>query len=98
MVNDIILGVISNDSADNGADDETANELIITTAMVMMHFSSWRRRWRLAMSLVSTIVIMHGVWSWCRSNAVGRALVSVARTNAVRGSLAMAGTAVVIAA
>ena len=66
--------------------------------MVMMHFSSRRRRWRLAMSLVSTIVIMHGVWSWCRLNAVGRALVSVARTNAVRGSLAMAGTAVVIAA
>ena len=50
------------------------------------------------MSPVSTIVIMHGVWSWCMSNAVGRALVSVARTNAVRGSLAMAGTAVVIAA
>ena len=66
--------------------------------MVMMHFSSRRRRWRLAMSLVSTIVIMHGVWSWCRSNAVGRALVYVGRTNTVRGSLAMAGTAVVIAA
>ena len=29
---------------------------------------------------------------------MGRALVSVARTNTVRGSLAMAGTAVVIAA
>ena len=50
------------------------------------------------MTLALSIVITHGLGSRRRSNAVGRALVSVARTNAVRGSLAMAGATVVIAA
>ena len=50
------------------------------------------------MTLALTIVVTHGLGSRSRSNAVGRALVSVARTNAVRGSLAMAGATVVIAA
>lgn len=94
----MILGVISNDSTDNSAGDESANELVITAAMVMMSFSPRRRRWRLAMTFALTMVVTHGLGSRSRSNAVRRALVSVARTNAVRGSLAMAGATVVIAA
>ena len=91
-------GVISNNSADNSANNQSANELVIATAVVML-VASWGRRRRLTVvNMIITIVMIYGLGPWCRTHAVGVALVSVARTYTMGGGFAMAGATVMIAA
>ena len=93
-----ILAVISDDCTDNSADEQATDELIIAAAVVML-VASWGRRRRLTVvNMIITIVMVYRLRPWCRTHAVGGALVSVARTYTMRGGFAMAGATVMIAA
>ena len=90
-----ILAVISDDCTDNSADEQATDELIIATAVVML-VASWGRL--TVVNMIITIVMVYRLRPWCRTHAVGGALVSVARTYTMRGGFAMAGATVMIAA
>ena len=91
------LGVIGNNSTDNSAGNQTSNKLIITTAVMMVFFPSGRRWW-LAMTNVSAIIMAGIAWSRRMFYIVRGFLVSFTRTYTVRGCFTLARATVMVAA
>ena len=91
-------GVISNNCTDNSTYNQSANELVIATAVVMMLIVSRRWRRRLAVALVLAMIMVDGMRSWGMLNAMRRPSVSIVTVYTVGRSFAVARATAVVAA
>ena len=89
-----VLGVISNNSANDGPSNQSADKLVIVAVMVVVTGVPRGRRWTVPYMPIAFVMY----WTWLGSMVylVGRCLMSLAMANTMRGCSAVAGRIVVV--